>query len=289
MFDIAAYSCAGSVPEALAYLQEHPDAIVLAGGTDILPALRAGAIRDAHLLCVEGIGEMQGVCTGPDGTITIGAASTFSGLLAGETVREHLPMLAEAIDTVGGPQIRNMATIGGNICNGAPSADTVPVLLCLDAQLELRGPGGYRTVPLEGFHRSPGRVALESGELLTAIRIAPEGYRGVAGCYRKQARRDAMDIATIGLAVTIRREGDIIRECRIACGVAAPTPIRCPRAEAAARGGCPDDALVDRVVGALLEETSPRDSWRASRAFREQLLAHSARHALWDAYRKAGG
>ena len=189
------------------------------------------------------------------------------------------------------PQLRNVGTIGGNVCNGVTSADSASTLLTLNALLELTGPDGRRTVPLCDFYRGPGKVDLAHGELLTAIRVAKADYEGFGGHYIKYAQRNAMDIATLGCAVHVKLDAEkrAVEELRLAFGVAAPTPVRCRAAEQAARGKAVSPELFDAVSEAAAGEVNPRTSWRASRAFRMQLVRELSRRALKQAIIHAGG
>ena len=165
MFDIAKYNEAASVEEALELLAGDSEAKLIAGGTDILIRLRHGKIRDARLIGIRHIGELHRIEIDPTtGHLMIGAAVTFSQLMDSSLLRTHVPLIAQAVSDVGGPQIRRVATIGGNLCNGAPSADSAPALLVLNATLHIAGPGGTRQLPLSRFYQGPGQVDLNRGE-----------------------------------------------------------------------------------------------------------------------------
>jgi xanthine dehydrogenase FAD-binding subunit len=290
MFDIAKYQEAQSVPEAIALLQENTKARIIAGGTDILIKIRHGGLPDAELVGIQGIAELTGVSRNADGDIRIGACTSFAKIAAHPVVRRYMPVLAEAADTVGGPQIRHVATIGGNICNGATSADSASTLLVLNAQLCIEGPRGMRITSLREFYQGPGRVNLEHGEILSAILITSDNYRGFGGHYIKYAMRNAMDIATLGCAVLCKvDQQQRIEDFRLAFGVAAPTPIRCPRAEAVAIGQFFSETLLYEAGKAATMEVNPRSSWRASREFRIHLVEELSKRAFRTAVARAGG
>jgi xanthine dehydrogenase FAD-binding subunit len=288
MFDIQAYMKADSVDHALALLAKHPDARLVAGGTDVLIRLRHGSTAFTRLVDIHGLEELRFITADAAGTIRIGSGSVFTDLVQSDLIRAHAPILAEAADSVGGPQIRNMATIGGNICNGAPSADSAPALFVLNALLELKSQQGVRQVPVTDFYLGPSSVDLRPGELLTAILIPKKEYQGFAGHYFKYAMRKAMDIATIGCAVSLKTSGGRMTDFRIAYGVAGPTPLRCPTAEKTAVGQIISDTLLTKISDAVPQDVSPRTSWRATREFRLHLISELAERVTRTALDRAG-
>ncbi len=288
MFDIQAYMKAHSVDHALALLAEHPDARLVAGGTDVLIRLRHGSKAFTRLVDIHDLEELRFITVDEEKTIRIGSGAVFTDLVHSDLIRTHVPILAEAAESVGGPQIRNMATIGGNICNGAPSADSAPALFVLNALLELKSQQGVRQIPVTDFYLGPSSVDLRPGELLTAIIISQQDYQGFAGHYYKYAMRKAMDIATIGCAVSLKTAGGRMTDYRIACGVAGPTPLRCPAAEKTAAGQVISDTLLTRISDAMAQDVSPRTSWRATREFRLHLISELAERVTRTALERAG-
>lgn len=226
-----------------------------------------------------------------DGTIVIGPATTFSHITNNDIIQKHIPMLGDAVDMAGGPQLRNIGTIGGNVCNGVTSADSASSLCCLAADLVLKGPDGVREVPISQWYTGPGRTVRNHDEVLTAIRIKKENYQGYGGQYIKYGKRNAMEIATLGCAVSVKLTEDKkhIQDLRLAYGVAAPTPIRCHTTEEAVKGMETGEALAQAVGKGALEEVNPRSSWRASREFRLQLVEELGRRAVKQAVINAGG
>ncbi|MCL2609495.1 MAG: xanthine dehydrogenase FAD-binding subunit XdhB [Treponema sp.] len=284
MYDYGDYAEATGIPECLALLRENPEARIIAGGTDILVKLREGDRRFVGRALV-GIRRIPGIADiGLDssGGIVLGAGASFAEVAAHPLVRANLPSLARGAESVGGPQLRNAGTVGGNIANGASSADTAPALFTLNARLTVHGGSGVREVPIGEFYLGPGKVALDRGELISSIRIAREDYEGYRGEYLKFAVRAAMDIATIGCAVLIRTdpEGRLIRDLRIAFGVAGPTPLRAETAEDFARGKTISPELLAEIGEKCLMDTKVRDSWRATKAFREQLIRTLPKRAI---------
>jgi len=169
MFDINSYHKVNSVDEAIALLSQNPDAIPIAGGTDVLVRLHGHNYKYSHLVDIHGVGELKKVTMESDGTIVIGSGMTFTELAHNSFVCTNIPVLNEGGSSVGGPQIRNVATVGGNICNGAPSGDSASPLLVLNATVELKGPHGFRRLPLYDFYQGPGQVDRKDGEIMTGL------------------------------------------------------------------------------------------------------------------------
>ncbi|WP_028573428.1 xanthine dehydrogenase subunit XdhB [Desulfonatronum lacustre] len=286
MYAFESYHRAQSLTEAVELLAANPFARPMAGGTDILVRLREGHKDYADIVDIHGLPELDSI-TEEHGELRIGSGTTFATMMASPLVARLAPVLIEAAGWVAGPQIRNTATIGGNICNGSACADSAAPLLVLNAHLDLIGPEGQRLIPLRGFHLGPGRVELRQGEILRSVRIKPEPDQNLGTAYVKYSMRQAMDIATIGCGAGVRiqdgqsakSEGNgkserctgIVDELRLAFTVAAPTPVRCPAAEAAARG-LPLDEAVQAALAALDQDVSPRTSWRAAGDFRMHII-----------------
>jgi xanthine dehydrogenase FAD-binding subunit len=291
MFPIETYKKAATIDEALDLLAADPALRPIAGGTDILVKLRKGKKGYARLVDIHDVSELAGVCRTDGGDIVIGPGTVFRRVIEDPLIRAHLPILATALATIGGPQVRNMGTIGGNLVNGVPSADSAPTLLAFNAVLTLRKKKGQRQVGVADFFKGPGQVDLAPGELLTAITIPRAEYTGRHGHYIKYAMRDAMDIATIGCAAVVKvdLDGNTLSDLRLAFGVAAPVPIRCPKAEAAGRGEPLDADLLDKIAAAVAGDVRPRDSWRAAKAFRLQIIFELARRCVRRAVTDAGG
>ncbi len=303
MFDIKSYYPAYSVREALLLAKKHEGARFIAGGTDLLIKLREGKFSDALLIGVGGIPELSEIAldtvNGRERVLCVGPLCTFARLAADPLIESCAPMLGRAVDQAGGPQLRNVGTIGGNVCNGATSADSAASLFALNARLVLaslpEGEAGREgdtvdeEISIHDFYRGPGRVALKPGQLLTEIRIYPEDYEGYFGHYTKYSMRNAMDIATLGCAVWCRfsRDLKLVEDVRLAYGVAGPVPLRCRLAEKAL-AGLPATEETFRFLGSrALEEINPRDSWRASREFRLRLAEELAYRGIAQAYTQA--
>lgn len=291
MYDIGKFYQAADVEDAVHALVEDPEAVVISGGSDVLIKIRKGKLAGCSLVSIHGIKELEGIRMEEDGTIVIGPATTFSHITNNDIIQKHIPMLGDAVDMAGGPQLRNIGTIGGNVCNGVTSADSASSLCCLAADLVLKGPDGVREVPISQWYTGPGRTVRNHDEVLTAIRIKKENYQGYGGQYIKYGKRNAMEIATLGCAVSVKLTEDKkhIQDLRLAYGVAAPTPIRCHTTEEAVKGMETGEALAQAVGKGALEEVNPRSSWRASREFRLQLVEELGRRAVKQAVINAGG
>lgn len=287
MYDFKALYEAESVQDAIRLRLEHPEAQIIAGGSDVLVQIREGRRAGVSLISIFGLDELRGVTLEDGGTLRIGPLTSFSHITRDPLVQRYIPVLGEAADQVGGPQIRNIATIGGNVCNGATSADSASTLFAWDAEVELTGRDGVRCLPIPEFYLRAGAVDLRSGEILTGILIPKTAYEGYRGHYIKYAMRSAMDIAICGCSVNVRLsdDGRSIENARIAYGVAGPVPVRCPAAEALARGAAVSEETVEAFAAAVLEDIRPRDSWRASKDFREHIAVELARRA----FRRAAG
>ncbi len=291
MYDIKKLHEAGSVGQAIQLLADHPEARVLAGGSDLLIKLRDGKLGDLELVSIQGVDELRQIAVGDDGTLRVGSLCSFSQVAESHLVRKSVNSLPEALLTIGGPQVRNIGTIGGNVCNGVTSADSASTCFAWDAELELVGPQGTRQVAITDFYLGAGVVDLRPAELLTAIVFAPQAYQGYKGAYIKYAMRNALDIATVNCATSVRLSEDrrTLLDARIAFGVAGPTPRRAPHGEAVLNSQPVGLGLVDAAARAALEDTSARDSWRAAKAFREHLLQELTRRCLIKSIKRAGG
>ncbi len=291
MYDMKALYQAKSVADAVALRLAHPQAQIIAGGSDVLVQMREGKRAGAELISIYGLDELRGVSMEADGTLRIGSLTSFSHITRDPLIQQYVNVLGEAVDQVGGPQIRNIGTIGGNTCNGVTSADSASTLFAYDAVVELTGPDGVRRLPIQEFYIKAGKVDIREGELQTAILISRESYENTFGHYIKYAMRNAMDIATLGTSVNVRLSADkrTVERARVAFGVAGPVPLRAETAERLAAGKTLSPDLADDFAAAVREDINPRDSWRAARDFRMHIAVESARRAFVEAVHLAGG
>ncbi len=291
MYDLKALYEAGSVQEAVRLRLEHPQAQIIAGGTDVLVQMREGKRAGAELISIYGIDELRGVTLDGEGSIRIGSLTSFSHITKDPVIQKYINVLGEAVDMVGGPQIRNAGTIGGNTCNGVTSADSASTLFAWDAIIELTGEQGVRRLPIQAFYLAAGKVDIRPDEIQTAILIPKSSYENCFGHYIKYAMRNAMDIATTGCSVNVVLSGDrrTIERARIAYGVAGPVPLRAVSAEKSAEGKPLTLKTAEMFAQAVLKDVRPRDSWRASKAFREHIAVELAKRCLAESVKLAGG
>jgi xanthine dehydrogenase FAD-binding subunit len=291
MYDIEALYEAKSVAHAVELLREHPEARIIAGGSDVLIGIRDGKLAGCSLVSLQKLDELRGVSLDESDAIRIGALTSMSHITADPVIQERFGVLGEAADTIGGPQLRNIATIGGNICNGVTSADTASTLMAWDAVLEYRGSSGVRRLPIQEHYISAGKTALAHDEILLAIITPKESYENCFGHYIKYAMREALDIATLGCSANVRLSKDkrTVERLRLAYGVAGPVPLRAKSAEAAAAGQSATGETIATAAKAALDDVNPRTSWRASKEFRLQLTEELAKRAIGEAIKRAGG
>ena len=291
MYDLKALYEAASVQDAVRLRLEHPEAQILAGGTDVLVQMREGKRAGKELISIYGIDALRGVSIDEAENIRIGSLTSFSHITKNPIIQQFINVLGEAVDMVGGPQIRNAGTIGGNTCNGVTSADSASTLFAWDAIIELTGTQGIRRLPIQDFYLSAGKVDIHPDEIQTAILIPRASYENCFGHYIKYAMRNAMDIATTGCSVNVVLSGDkrTILRARIAYGVAGPVPMRAAHAEEAAKGRPLTEGVAEAFAAAVLEDIHPRDSWRASKAFREHIAVELAKRGLIESIKLAGG
>lgn len=293
MYDMKALYEAHSVEEAVRLRLEHPEAQIIAGGTDVLVQMREGRRAGKELISIQKVDEIRGICMDEQENIRIGSLTTFSHITHDPIIIERINVLGEAVDMVGGPQIRNAGTIGGNTCNGVTSADSSSTLHAWDAIVELTGKNGVRRLPIHDFYIKAGKVDIraEDGEIQTAVLIPKESYEDCFGHYIKYAMRNAMDIATLGTSVNVRLSADkkTVERARVAFGVAGPVPLRAATAEAMAKGQIVSLELAERFAQAVTADINPRDSWRAAKDFRLHIAVESAKRAFIESVKLAGG
>ena len=293
MYDMKALYEAESVENAVALRLEHPEAQIIAGGSDVLVQMREGKRAGKELISIYGLDELRGVSIDEEENIRIGSLSSFSHITRDPIIQKYINVLGEAVDMVGGPQIRNAGTIGGNTCNGVTSADSASTLHAWEAIVELTGKDGIRRLPIKDFYIKAGQVDIrvEDGEIQTAILIPKASYENCYGYYIKYAMRNAMDIATLGTSVNARLSADkkTFERVRIAFGVAGPVPMRAMNAEGFINGKAVTLENIEQFGREVLEDIHPRDSWRASKAFRSHIAVESAKRCLIESVKLAGG
>jgi carbon-monoxide dehydrogenase medium subunit len=284
-----AYNAPSTLNEALALLAEE-GAVPLAGGTDLINDIKMNGRRPRSLVFLPGVPELRiWEESAEPKALKIGAACTLRELER-RLPRDRFPALYEAVRAIGSVQIRNMATLAGNLCTASPAADTPPPLLVLAASLEIAGGsanGKRRTVDLTDFFTGPKRTVLQPGELVSAV-LVPEPPPDSGTSFRRLSRV-RLDIAKISCAVFLRREGRRVQGARVAFGAAAPTPMRAAEAEACLRGKEGGPALWAEAAATAAGEIRPISDIRSSEDYRRRTAAVLVREALEEAWRRAAG
>jgi CO/xanthine dehydrogenase FAD-binding subunit len=270
-----AYARPRGLDEALALLAATPDARPLLGGTDLIVGLRKGKLRPPLVVDLKQIDELRPGITEPDGALRISAGTVMTQLIGDRRVQRHFPALVEAALTVGSIQIRNRASLAGNLCNASPAADTAPPLLVYGARVEVAGVGRRRVVPVEELFVGPGQTSLGRGELVTAVEI-PLPVELMGSAFERLTRRRGVDLATINLCCSVSASG----VTRFAYGAAGPRPFLVADESgvlADPRRSADDHASVLRALAA---RATPISNVRASREYREAMLVVLSRRAL---------
>jgi CO/xanthine dehydrogenase FAD-binding subunit len=283
-FDYCAPATLAEALELLADGPGGPSSRVIAGGTDLMPKMRAGVLQPAMLVNIKRVPELHGLDFDPHTGLRLGALVTLRELVRAEPVRAHYPCLAAAAGWMASEQVRSFATVGGNLCNASPSADLAPPLLALDAQVVLASARGERRLPLDEFFLGPGRSALQAGELLKEMVVPPpDGLQvpeGGTTVYLKHAPRAFMDIAVVGVAVRVRLQDGVCTAARIALGAVAPVPLRARRAEDALAGAPLTDERVAAAAALAAEACAPIDDVRGAAWYRRRMVTVLVRRGI---------
>ncbi len=278
-----AYFAPTTLDEAVALLGRYEGkASVLAGGTDLLVEIKEQLRRPDQIIDIKKIPAMAQLAYHPDHGLKIGALVTTRQIETSPIVLEKYPGLAQAVRELGSIQIRNRATLAGNICRASPSADTLPPLMADRARVTLYGPRGSRTLALEAFFTGPGKTVMQPDELMTEIALPPPPpHTGKA--YIKHGRRKAMELATVGVAVSVTLQENRFKEVDIVLGAVAPTPLRALKAEASLRSQKVSEDLIEKAAIAAMNESKPISNVRASADYRREMVAVLTRRALQQA------
>jgi len=262
-----------SMDEAISLNQRYGEkARYIAGGTDVIVKIKERQIRPEYLISLRGIPGLDQI-TYEEGELRIGALVTHRALELSAVIRKHFPILTDAVGNIGSVQIRNVATIGGNIVNAVPSADGATPLIALGAKIRLAGPKGERTMVLEDFFTGPGQTVLRQGEILREF-IVPRLPPRTGGAYWKHMRRAAMELPILGVSVLLSLAEDMqtCEEARIGLGVMAPTPMRAKKAEAVLRGKKLSADILEEAGKVAASESKPRDTARGEAWYRREMV-----------------
>jgi carbon-monoxide dehydrogenase medium subunit len=269
-----------SLEEASRLLRQlGPGTIIYAGGTDVIPRMRLKKIAPRHLVNIKKVPGLDSISF--DGRIIhIGALARFNDIIVSPVIRQHLPALADVSRKIGSYQVRNLATIGGNLCNAAPSADSAPMLIALGARLRIFSPQGPRETPLETFFKGPGSVHLVRGEILTQL-LVDKPSPTVRAAYHKHEIREALEIAITGVAVALDLTAEgVCRHARVVVAACAPTPVRARHAEAILEGSRLEADVIDRAAAAAAGDISPIDDVRSCGLYRRDMTGVAFGHAI---------
>jgi aerobic carbon-monoxide dehydrogenase medium subunit len=283
------YLTASSVEEALSLLSQYGEkAKFVSGGTDLLMLLKRGEAVPECLISLGQIHDLDFIKYDEIKGLRLGALTTLVNVANSSLIQSKFSILAQAAGMLGTPAIRNQATLGGNLCNAAPSADTAPPLLVLGAMAKTVGMEGEKVIPLEGFFVGPGQTILGQDHLLTEIQI-PDKLPHSGGAYLKQKRRQGADLAVVGVAALVVMEGEVLKDVKIALGAVAPTPIRAKKAEEILKGKKLDQRLLEKSGQAASAEACPIDDIRGSADYRRELVAVLTKRAITQAIQQAEG
>jgi len=256
----------GGIAEALALLADDPSARPFAGGTDLMVLLEAGLLPSGRYVSLWGLRDLRGI-EERDDVVAVGALTTYTEVRQSDVVASHYPMLVHAASETGGVATQNRGTIGGNIANASPAADTPPALLAYDAALELQSASGSRRVGYPSFHTGYKKMDLRSGEIIARV-LLPVRVAGWRDFYRKVGTRKAQAISKICIAGSILMDHSTVADVRIAMGSVAPCVVRCPAAESALRGRSIDERSIADATTALAGDIAPIDDLRSSAWYR---------------------
>jgi CO/xanthine dehydrogenase FAD-binding subunit len=271
-----------SLSEALEELADCPGSRPLAGGTDLMVALEAGTLPAGRYVSLLDCTELRGIDVTSD-RVSLGALTTYTEIRRSPVLQRDYPMLIAAALETGGVATQNRGTVGGNIANASPAADTPPALLAYDASLELMSAAGARVVPYVHFHRGYKKMDLQPGELIARIHLPRRSLSGATrDYYRKVGTRRAQAISKVCFAGTIRLEGDRVQHVRIALGSVAPNAVRATSAEAALQGYALTPAALAAAEEALVSEIAPIDDIRSTALYRTRVACNLLREFLGD-------
>ena len=269
-----------TIKEAVSLLVRYQGmAKVIAGGTDLLNQIRLKMIKPEYMVDIGYIPGLDYIKYDSKGWLSLGALATIRSLEMSAEIQQHHPVISQAASLIGSMAIRNVGTIGGNLCHASPSAETAPSLIGLEAKVKVVGPNGKRTVALEKFFTGPGQTVLQTGELMIEIQVPPMPP-DTKGIYLKHTTRGTVNPAIVGVAAIVAMDGKRCEEIKLVLGAVAPTPIRAKKAEEILRGKEIDDTLIEKATQAASDESSPITDVRASADYRKEMVKVLTRYAL---------
>jgi len=276
------YAAPQTVDDALQLAAQNAGALPLAGGTDLLVQMRAGRKTPPFVIDIKRIPELNELKFNEATGLTLGAATPCYLIAKHADVRKYYPALAEVASMIGGTQIQGRASIGGNLCNAAPSADSIPLLIAMIAQCVIAGPSGRRTVAVENFCTAPGQSILGTNEILVSLQI-PTPAPNSGACYLRFIPRNEMDIAVVGVGVSITIDAGVIQAARVALASVAPTPLFVPEAGQSLIGKAPSDEAFTAAAAIARDAAKPISDMRGTAKYRSHLCEVLTRRALSQA------
>lgn len=284
------YVAPKTTKEVVSALKRHGKrAMIVAGGTDLLVKMKGRALGPDVVVDVKRVPGLGEIKFDKKNGLTLGACVTMREVERSPVVRRHYAGVAEGAEIVGSVQIRNRATVVGNLCNAAPSADVAPGLMALGAKVKIAGPGGStRTLPLDQFFAGPGKTVLKPGEWVTHVVVPPPPPK-TGSAYLRHTTREAMDIAVVGVgaAVTLTPRNGVCKDARIVLGAVAPTPMRAVRAEGLLKGQKLTADLIEQAAQVASEEARPISDQRGSAEFRRELTKVMTERMVKKAFESA--
>lgn len=279
------YAAPTTVDEACALLADNPDSRVFAGATDLVPQMRSGRTEPSVMVDLKRIDRLMAV-SHADGHWTVGAAVPASDLTHNAEFTGMFPGISEGAGLIGSDQIQNRSSLGGNLCNGSPAADSVPAMIASGARAVIAGAGGERTVPVAEVVTGPGRTSLADDEFIVEFEI-DDAPAGTGDSYLRMIPRTEMDIAVVGAAVRLTMDGDTVSAASVVLGAVAPTAVAVPDAEAALVGSTLDDDTLAAVAAAASAACNPIDDKRGTIEYRTQVAGVLAKRAALIAAERA--
>ena len=278
-----------NIPEAIALLERYDGkAKIIAGGTDLLVQMRRRTIKPEYVINIGNIQGLDYIRYDENEELKIGALTTIRTLERSAEVQQRYPVIPQAASRMASVGVRNLATLGGNLCNAAPSADTAPALIALSARAKIVGPKGERVVLLEDFFTGPGSTILGKGEILTEIQV-PVLQPRTGTTYLKHDIRGTLDLAIVGVAaaITLEPRRELCQEAKVVLGAVAPTPMRVRQAEEILKGKEIDDTLIEKSAQVASDESQPITDVRAPADYRSEMVKVFTRRAIKEALRLA--
>jgi carbon-monoxide dehydrogenase medium subunit len=267
--------------------QYRPEARVLAGGTDLLVAIRDRRVKPRFLVNIKGLQGLGGIEFEEQKGLRVGSVTKVAELENNRVIKEKFSLLSEAAGHLGSVQVRNLATVGGNLCWAAPSAELAPPFLVLDTRVRILNPAGDRVVSLAEFFRGPGETVLQAGEIVRELLVpASSSGMGVATAYLRYSPRRALDLAVVNVAVFLRVDGKLCTEARIALGAVAPIPFRASKSEKAIQGRTITEDTIREAAEAAKEEVRPITDVRGTAEYRKHMAGILTERAIWQALQR---